>query len=124
MPSSLSFEDAESLMMISDKYNVRGLVEVCRCFMVQKMTIDNLYRALILGHLHEDEILKDAAMQKLVICRRSVKGIQGWKELKRYPDLAFEVFEFYSQSMVSGYCDPPSPKRSRLQLDLDGDSDS
>ena len=109
-------------MMISDKYNVKGLVEVCRCFLVKKMTIDSLYRALILGHLYEDEILKDAAMQKLVACGRSVKGIQGWKELKRYPELTFEVFEFYSQSMSAG-CYPPSPKRSRLHLDLEEDND-
>ena len=70
-------------------------MEVCRCFLIKKMSVDNLYRAAILGHLHDDEILKDAAMQKLVKSSKSVKGIQGWKELKKYPELAFEMFEFY-----------------------------
>ena len=119
LPSCLLFEDADSLLMISEKYYVRGLMEVCRCFLIKKMSVDNLYRAAILGHLHDDEILKDAAMQKLVKSGKSVKGIQGWKELKKYPELAFEIFEFYSQSMKSGSCQPPPAKRCRLQLDLE-----
>ena len=118
LPSSLSFEDADSLMMISEKYNIRGLAKICRCFLIKKMTIDNLYRAAILGHLYEDAILKDAAMQKLVRSGKSMKGIEGWKELKRYPDLAFEVFEFYSQSMKSCHSTPPPPKRCKLHLDI------
>ena len=106
-------------MMMSDKYNVRGLIEVCRCFLIKRMTLDNLYRAAILGHLYDDEILKDAAMQKLVKSGKSIKGIEGWKDLKKYPELAFEVFEFYSQSMKSGHCQPPPPKQCRLHLDLE-----
>ena len=107
-------------MMISHKYNVEGLVEVCRCFIIKEMGDDNLYRAAILGHLYNDEILKDAAMQRLVRCGKSVKDIEGWKELKNYPELACEAFEFYSQSMKSGTCKPPPAKRCRLQLDLGG----
>ena len=63
-------------------------MEVCRCFLIKRMTVDTLYRAAILGHLFDDEILKDAAMQKLVRCGKSMKGIEGWKELKKYPELA------------------------------------
>ena len=120
LPSCISFEEADNLMMISEKYNVRGLAEVCRCLLIKKMSVDNLYRGAILGHLYDDEILKDAAMQKLVRSGKSMKGIQGWKELKKYPELAFEVFEFYSQSMKSGSCQPPPAKRCRLQLEFDG----
>ena len=119
LPATLSFEEADCLMKLSNKYLVQGLMEVCQCFLIKKMTVDNLYRAIILGHLYNDENLKDAAMQKLVKSGKNVKEIEGWKELKTYPKLAFEVFEFYSESMKSGSCNLPPPKRCRLQVNFE-----
>lgn len=118
LPLCLTFEDADCLMNLSHKYHVRGLEEICQCFLIKEMTIDNLYRAAILGHLYNDEILKDAAMQKLITSGMGVKEIEGWKELKAYPELSFEIFDFYSQSMKSGSCQPPSPKRCKISVDL------
>ena len=106
-------------MRMSDKYNVNGLMDVCRCFLIKKMTVDTICRAAILGHTYNDEILKDAAFQKLIKSRKSVKEIQGWKDLSHYPDLTFEILDFYSKSID---CMPPSPKRSKLSLDFGTDS--
>ena len=108
---------------MADKYNVNGLMEVCHCFLIEKMTVNNLYRAAILGHLYNDDVLKDAAMQKLVRSGKSVKEIEGWKDLSHYPELALEILDFYSKSMNPSSCKPPPPKRSKLSLDLGADDD-
>ena len=108
-------------MRMSDKYNINGLMEVCRCFLIEKMNINNLYQAVILGHLHNDEILKDAAMQMLVRNDKSVKEIEGWKDLSHYPELALEILDFYSKSTSPSSCEPPPRKRSKLSLDLEAD---
>ena len=107
---------------MSDKYNVNGLIDVCRCFVIEKITVDNVFRAAILGHIYNDEILKDAALQKLVKSNKSVKEIQGWKNLSQFPELTFEILEFYSKTVSAFTCYPPSPKRSKLSLDFGSDS--
>ena len=101
-------------MLISDKYNVKGLIEICRYFLISNMTIDNLYRAAILGHMCNDEVLKDAAMQKLIRSGKNIKGINGWEDLKKIPELSFEILEFYSQSVRPNSCEPPPAKRCKL----------
>ena len=107
---------------MSDKYNVNGLMDVCRCFLIKKMTVDNVYRAAILGHLHSDDVLKDAALQKLVKSGKSFKEIPNWKDLSNYQDLTFEIIDFYSKSVGPDTCKPPPPKRSKLSLHLGTDS--
>ena len=101
-------------MMISDKYNVKGLMEICRYFLISNMTISNLYRAAILGHMCNDEVLKDAAMQKLVRSGKSVKDVDGWDDLRKFPDLISEILDFYSLSMRPDSCKPPTAKRCKL----------
>ena len=89
-------------MLLSDKYNVEGLKQVCSHVLMKNITIENLYRAAILGHLCNDEVLKDAAMQKFVRTVRSgkrIKEIDGWEELKRIPDLYAEILDYYMQSV-------------------------
>ena len=114
----IAFEDADRLMVLSDKYNIRGLMEVCSLVLIKKMTIENLYRAAILGYLCNDEVLKDAAMQKLVRSKKSIKEIEGWEELTKFPQLAFEMLDFYSKSVKPDSCEPPPPKRSKLLLEI------
>ena len=94
-------------------------MQVCSHVLIKKMTIENLYRAAILGYLCNDEVLKDAAMQKLVRSGMNISTIQGWDELKKIPELSFEILEFYSKSMIPDSCVPPAPKRSKLQLEIE-----
>ena len=97
---------------------MKGLEEICQCFLIREMKTDNLYRAAILGHLYNDEVLKDAAMQKLIRSGLGIKEIEGWEQLEAYPKFSLEIFNFYSQSMKSGSCEPPSPKRCKISVDL------
>ena len=114
----ITFEDADHLMVLSDKYNVKGLMQVCSHVLIKKITIKNLYRAAILGYLCNDEVLKDAAMQKLVRSGKRIKEIDGWDELKKIPDLTAEILDFYSQSVKPGTCEPPPAKQSKVQFEI------
>ena len=87
--------------------------------MTKKMAMDNLYRGAILGYLYNDGALKDAAMQKLFRSGKSVREIDGWEELKKFPELAFEMVDFYRQFVKPDSCEPPPPKRSKLQLEIE-----
>ena len=120
LPLGLTFEDADGLMHLSHKYNVRGLEEICQGFLIKQMTEDKLYRAVILGHLFNDEILKDAAMHKLISSRKAVKEIKGWEQLEAHPKLGMEILNLYSQSMKRARFppSPPPPKRCKISVDM------
>lgn len=112
----LTFQDADCLMMMSDKYNVKGLMDISRYILIKEMTVDNLYRAAILGDMCNDDVLKDAAMQKLIRSGKNIKGIEGWEALNEFPALSLEIAEFFSQSVKPDSCTPPPPKRRKTSL--------
>ena len=80
-------------MLMADKYDVRGLVDVSRRALIEKLTTDNLVRAAILGYLCGDDQVKSAAAAKLSRSGKSIKEIEGWEELKKYPELSFEMWD-------------------------------
>ena len=94
--SGLCFEDADSLMIMADKYNVQGLKAACCSILLGKLSPANSIRGAIIGYHCNDDILKDAAMIKIVSSGKTIKEIQDYKELKKYPELSIEMLEHYS----------------------------
>ena len=80
-------------MLMADKYDVRGLMDVSRRAIIDKLSTENLVRAAILGYLCSDDEVKNAAATKLSRSGKSIKEIEGWEELKKYPELSFEMWD-------------------------------
>ena len=80
-------------MLMADKYDVRGLMAVSRRALIDKLTTENLVRAAILGYLCGDDEMKNAAAAKLSRSGKSIKEVEGWEELKKYPELSFEMWD-------------------------------
>ena len=89
----LAFDEAAPLMLMADKYDVRGLMDVSRRAIIDKLSTENLVRAAILGYLCSDDEVKNAAATKLSRSGKSIKEIEGWEELKKYPELSFEMWD-------------------------------
>ena len=87
-------------MMMADKYDVKGLTEICRYAIVDKLSTENLVRAAILGYLCNDPQLKTAAVAKLIKSGKSIKEVEGWQELKKYPELSIEMLEFHCKARL------------------------
>ena len=49
--TGLTFEDADPLMMMAEKYNVQGLMHCCRSILLGKLTPENYIRGAIVGYL-------------------------------------------------------------------------
>ena len=94
--TGLVFEDADPLMILSDKYNVQGLKKACQSVLLEELTPENSIRGAIIGYHCNDDILKDAALKKIVRSGKSIKEIQDYEELKKYPELSIEMLEHYS----------------------------
>ena len=98
--TGLVFEDADPLMIMAEKYNVQGLVDTCRSVLLGKLTPANSIRGAIIGYHCNDDTLKDAAMKKIVSSGKSIKEIQDYEELKKYPELSIEMLEHYSSTLL------------------------
>lgn len=87
-------------MLIGDKYNVKGLIVASRKTLLKRMAPSNYIRAAILGHLCNDDILKEAAIKTIVGSGKNIKDIEDYEELMKYPDLGIEMLKCYSSSKV------------------------
>ena len=92
---------------MAEKYNVKGLMNISREILIRSMEPKNYIRAAILGYLTNNRKLKDAAMKAIVETGNSLKKIENWEELKKYPELSFELLDF---SMTT---ESPPHKRRR-----------
>ena len=94
-------------MVLADKYNVEGLIQICRDIILESLDNDrahqtnitdssNVVGAIILGYQLNDDTLKHGAMEKLVRHGKMyLKEFAKWDELKKYPDLMMEIMENY-----------------------------
>ena len=51
-----SFEEAEPLFRMAEKYNVKGLISLCREVLVKRMAPKYLVRTAILGYMGSSSI--------------------------------------------------------------------
>ena len=103
----VDFEVVDPLFVMAEKYNVKGLVNICRELLIQSIEPKHYVRAAILGYLTNNAKLKNAAMKAMVETGDSIKKIEDWEELKKYPELSFEMLDY---SMTS---EPLPHKRRR-----------
>ena len=94
---------------MADKYNVKGLISICRELLMKRMTPKYFVRVSILGYLTNDETLKNAAMKAMAGTGKGIKEMENWEELKKYPDLSFDIMHYCMSS------DSPASKRRRAE---------
>ena len=104
-----SFADADPLYLLAEKYNVKELVKICRGILIKRMTTKSFVRAAILAYLTNDETLKNAAVAAMAETGKGIKEMEDWEELKKYPDLGFDMLHYCMSS------ESPSSKRRRME---------
>ena len=89
----LDMEQASSLIMMADKYNVSALVNACKDYLQSNLRPDNLVQVLILGYHCKIDSLKDAAIE--MMCKKigPLGKLKDWTSLTKYPELLLEVAE-------------------------------
>ena len=96
---------------MAEKYNVQGLMSVCRDILIKQMTPEYFVRAAILSYLTNDTMLKSATMKAMAETGKGIKQLEDWEELKKYPDLSFDIMDYLMSS------DSPALKRRRTDSD-------
>lgn len=92
--SVLKFEYVTGLYQLADKYHVEDLVKVCRNFMLQNISPENIFEFHELGKRHnEDELIKATMHFFTDHCRELVRGKSWMDFLKRNPEAANVLIE-------------------------------
>ena len=91
---------------MAEKYNVQGLIKLCREFLIKQMTPKYFVRAAILAYHTNDEALKSATMTAMAETGKGIKEMEDWEQLKKYPDLSLDIMH---------YCMRRAQKRRRTQ---------
>ncbi|GBM75632.1 Speckle-type POZ protein-like B [Araneus ventricosus] len=94
--SNLTASSSEDLLFAADKYQVQDLKTVCCYFLKETVSLQNVWRVLVLGDMHSED-LKSFAVD--YICNKCgefsvLENTQEWKGLrKERSDLAMELLE-------------------------------
>ncbi|CAD6204152.1 GSCOCG00009889001-RA-CDS [Cotesia congregata] len=87
---------AEGLLDASDKYQLRGLKEICEDSLAKTISIENAIRILILADRHNATRLKEFAMNYAVINLANLKNTGDYEALGKFqPSLALALLQKY-----------------------------
>ncbi|KFM57143.1 Protein roadkill, partial [Stegodyphus mimosarum] len=90
--SELTSQTCLALFVAADKYAVPKLKRICSKFLCSNLTTDMALGVLTVANLHEDEALKEAAVQLILDNAVKVMKSDEWLSfLKDYPELANNI---------------------------------
>lgn len=88
-------EYAEELLVISEKYDVSKLKDLCERQLIYKLNAPNVCNVLIFADMHYAERLKQACLNYLRENHKNVLETNEWKTLKdNNPRLSSDVLEW------------------------------
>ena len=82
-------------MILAEKYNAKGLIQICRILILDLMTDSNIVQTAVLGYQVNDNILKEAAMERMADSEKNIKELEDSEILKDYPALCFDLLEYF-----------------------------
>ena len=91
LPENLSFELAEVLMAVADRYGVRSLIESCVASLRPMLSAENAIRAAVMGERYRNEAFKKEALQVIAGAKTQLSGMAGWESIDQYPQLKSEI---------------------------------
>ena len=94
-------EMTEPLFLAADKYQIKGLKDLCEQNLIKKLNMQTVFNFLVVSYLHSAPHLLEASLKFLVSHKREVWPRSEWKELnKSYPDLFFSASRRMSLNIV------------------------
>ena len=91
LPQDLSFELAEVLMAVAERYHVSTLIETCAASLKLKLSADNAIRAAVMGDRFRHEALKKDALEIIVSAKTPLTNMAGWEGIDQYPNVKSEI---------------------------------
>ena len=78
-------EDAmtEPLLLAADKYQIKGLMDLCEQSLIKKLKMQMIFHFLVVAYLHSAPQLKEASLKFLVSHKREVWIRSEWRELTK-----------------------------------------
>ena len=93
-PQNLSFEALAELLRVADKYQVPSLIHFCVVKLRENICTDNAIQGAIYGSIYRNSDLKRDAIKAIVNAETNLSSMNGYEELRGYPDLLIEMLDY------------------------------
>ena len=91
LPENLSFELAEILMAVADRYRVNSLVEGCVATLRASLSAENAIRAAVMGDRYRNEAFKKEALEVIAGAKTQLSSMAGWESIDQYPNVKNDI---------------------------------
>ena len=101
--SNLNFDETSSLLLLADKYNMKGLVRICSDTIMEILQNDSssIVEAAILGHRLNKKQLVDAAMKSMTDFKITYNELEDWEKLQTYPKLMGYMLDYCTTKLAN-----------------------
>ena len=100
LPKDLPFKGYAELLKAADKYQVPSLLEACAMKLRKNLGTDNVAQGAILGSIYRIPKLKNDAIKGIIASEATLNSMEGYQELRRYPDLLIEIINEMKRSFA------------------------
>ena len=91
LPENLTFDLAEVLMAVADRYRVNSLIETCVASLKPSLSADNAIRAAVMGDRYRNEAFKKEALELIAGAKTQLSTMAGWESIDQYPNVKSEI---------------------------------
>jgi hypothetical protein len=85
------------LFAAADKYHLKYLRNLCESFIAANVTPDTVSAAMIAGHLHDSDLIKQQCFKLVYHFQRGFSHLDDWSEVHRIPELIDEMMMFWKR---------------------------
>ena len=108
LAEDIPFEEYVKLHKAANEYQVPSLADACVVMLEKRVNQGNAISGAIFASLNKIPKLKNEAIRAIANTGAALSSMEGYEELRGYPDLLIEIVDYGKNNLVAPNITPPS----------------
>ena len=108
LAEDIPFEEYVKLHKAANEYQVPSLADACVVMLEKRVNQGNAISGAIFASLNKIPKLKNEAIRAIANTGAALSSMEGYEELRGYPDLLIEIVDYGKNNLVAPNNTPPS----------------